>query len=336
MKKEIKAIETVDTVSADEIITVSEQRRARTISYLQDNKQCFDDEIENVVAIALGYVEKNESGSKSAGYTMKENAEGDWVSYLGDRLEFNLTNGKTYNVWIVDKVKYYAEKHSLFAIQYFMEMSKEKGNKASWEFWAKVAEYSLKGHDNAEFWRKVLGLEPEIDASENAVQVNGDITEAKINAEIPYIDADAEFDAETKKLAEEFEEVDAKLADIETQIEELQYKISKLEDLKLTTYDSRIALEVKWREHTYKLDELLDKKIKRGNYEMTLNGVYTVKGNEQDFSTRIKGDRQIALYLWRTNTKLATFESVKEFKAAVDKLGAAMERGDKEFTFPAE
>ena len=149
----------------------SEKRRAEKISCLQNIKNCFEDEIENVVVCVLGYVEKNEVGSKNAGYEIAENEEGDWVSYLGDRLEFNLASGETYNVWIMDKVKYYAEKHSLFAIQYFMELAEEKGNKASLEFWTKVAEYSLKDCDNAEFWRKILGLETEIDVSENAVSV---------------------------------------------------------------------------------------------------------------------------------------------------------------------
>lgn len=171
------------------------------------------------------------------------------------------------------------------------------------------------------------------------------IDTAVSKTEIPYIDEDAadeEFDAETKKLADEIEDYDMDIANIDERIEKLQEEIRKLESLRYGKYKERNKVEGENRSRAKKLHEWACATVKFGDKEIVLKGrnkkIDRINGEESfedGFAISIESNGAIRCYLWRSNIKLAEYHTVKDFKAAIRELAAAIERGDKEFTFPA-
>lgn len=131
--------------------------------------------IHSFVEDVLGTFHKSDSKSINAGYDIYVNADGDSMSFLGDRVEINLDCGHSFNVWI-DKVGCYADKYALPFLGFMRDAAVEKGDSANADFWTSVIEYRLANHKDADFWRDILGLKTE-KADETADAVTEDVKE---------------------------------------------------------------------------------------------------------------------------------------------------------------
>ena len=138
-----------------------ENKVTEKVAYFQELKAGMNGKIKieseiyihSLVEDVLGVFKKNELRSENAGYEIHENADGDGLSFLGDRVEINLASGESFNVWI-DKIACYAEKYALPFLGFMRDTVIEKGDSNITDFWTNVIEYRLKDHKDAEMWRK--------------------------------------------------------------------------------------------------------------------------------------------------------------------------------------
>ena len=145
---------TIETKATDKVGYFQELKAG------MNGKIKIEDEIDihSLVEDVHGTFKKNEFRSENVGYEIYENADGDWMSFLGDHVEINLASGESFNVWI-DQIACCAEKYSLPFLGFMRDTAIEKGDSSIADFWTSVIEFRLKDHKKAEMWREILGLE---------------------------------------------------------------------------------------------------------------------------------------------------------------------------------
>lgn len=71
----------------------------------------------------------NSERTERAGYKVYSNNSGEWISDLETRLEVNMTNGNTVNIWIEEKEKYYTSEEAERAAKHINNIIKERTTK---------------------------------------------------------------------------------------------------------------------------------------------------------------------------------------------------------------
>lgn len=152
-------------------------------------------------------------------------------------------------------------------------------------------------------------------------------------SEVPIVDegAEDEYNSTLKKFNDE-------IANIETQIKKLQEEI-------IIPLQKKLEESVKQRNlHIRAMEKWVQKKIP----EVTLteyikltsqHGTTTATLRKEDDGTNrlfVDGDSNGGFKISGYKKTLASYSTLKAFKAAVNGLAAAIERGDKKFTFPAD
>lgn len=143
--------------------------------------------------------------------------------------------------------------------------------------------------------------------------------------EIPIIDEDSENDSSSGKYAELEDELNAKLAAIKKLQDEVKELRGKLKDI-----DSDCDVAMGWADE--KLRKLGSKKIELTDQD----GKKTYNWQKPSICIFNQSGKFSLSLAWGTETWLAFYSSIKTFKAAICELAAAVERGDTEFTFPAD
>lgn len=278
-----------------------ENKVTEKVAYFQELKAGMNGKIKieseiyihSLVEDVLGVFKKNELRSENAGYEIHENADGDGLSFLGDRVEINLASGESFNVWI-DKIACYAEKYALPFLGFMRDTVIEKGDSNITDFWTNVIEYRLKDHKDAEMWRKILGLESdgnaEITACLDDYFVNSDdATDVEIENEI------------NNRLAEEKKRQDF-IKSVLNIYGDKKIKVIPQKNLGSAAYLT--ARKVEFNDFDYR-------KMSDGLYHIRI----CRDGHYYAFST------------------LATYETEEQVLRVIRELGAAIWRGDETFTF---
>ena len=166
--------------------------------------------------------------------------------------------------------------------------------------------------------------------SENTVTDDVAIIDTAI-AGISIVDEDAEIDSLLKNLSEKYKSVRKEADDLQKEIYRLQElqrdKYCLIHEIQSGLYKSVDSL-INWMHDTVHFG---DKKVviqtPSKNFAISSISDLTVNWDEKK--------QRLILFAWREGIDVASY-TVKEYKAAILELAAAIERGDKEFVFPAD
>ena len=294
-----------------------------------------------------------------------------YISYIAECENIIYQNGVELDYYLQKKAKA-LESHQLIKIDYNINVTKKSIKYYSTQiiaysiFLAELEDYvyyyGIRIHELEE---KASALENEmanrrlieainyvatadaVEASAEAMEKLNAVNDTAVSDTVIKPDDDAEVNTLIKESVEEYARLSAAEIELEKQIEEIERQLEDLKYQRRAVYVDKCKAEGFCHKATWQLDNWVFDNVqlnRMDDNEYTVirgnNGdVYITDNSEFSNSGYLSIDLEtgkIQLRNWRKKIDIAEFDTVKEFKAAMRGLVAAMKRGDEKYTFPTD